>query len=330
MLEMKQIGTVTQTDVGIMYIKGIANDEIIKEVHTRLDRINIDGILETGYIEELIQDKFLTPFPTLFNTERPDVVAADLLEGRIAIFVDGSPFVLTVPVLFIQFFQAAEDYYQRADIAFLLRVLRFVSFFIALLLPSLYIAITTFHQEMLPTQLLISLASQREGIPFPAFVEALVMEVTFEILREAGVRMPRAIGQAVSIVGALVIGQAAVEAGIISAAMVIVVALTAIASFVFPAFSMAISVRILRFAFMMVAATFGLYGITVGLIALVLHLSSIRSFGVPYMSPFAPFVTADQKDANFRFPHWGLFSRPRFISQQNVIRENSPKPEPNN
>lgn len=330
-LESKKIGRVTKTDVAIMYIKGIVNDKVVEEVCTRLDRIDIDAILESGYIEELIQEETYTPFPTIYNTERPDVVAAALLEGRVAILVDGTPFVLLVPVVFGQFFQSAEDYYQRADFGTLIRLLRYVSFLIALLSPSLYIAITTFHQEMLPTPLLISLAAQREGVPFPAFIEALMMELTFEILREAGVRMPRPAGQAISIVGALVVGQAAVEAGIVSAVMVIVVAITAISSFVFPAFNMAISVRILRFILMGLAASFGLFGITVGLLVIILHLCSLRSFGVPYMSPFGPFILSDQKDTIFRLPQWGLFSRPRLISQKNVIRENNPstpKPPP--
>lgn len=328
-LETKPIGRITKTDVSIMYIKGIVNDKVLEEVHKRLNQIDIDGILETGYIEELIEDETYTPFPTVYNTERPDVVAAGLLEGRIAILVDGTPFVLLVPALFGQFLQAAEDYYQRWDIGNLLRILRYIALAISLLGPSLYIAVTTFHQEMLPTPLLVNLAAQREGVPFPAFVEAIMMEVTFEILREAGVRMPRAIGQAVSIVGALVIGQAAVEAGIVSAAMVIVVSITAISSFVIPSFNMAISIRILRFGLMGLAASFGLFGITVGIIGLLLHMASLRSFGIPYMSPFGPFIPSDQKDMIFRVPIWGMFSRPRLISQKNVIREqNSPTSKP--
>ncbi|WP_438448690.1 spore germination protein [Gorillibacterium sp. sgz5001074] len=315
-----QIGRVTKTSVAIMFIEGIANTKVVEEVRKRLDRIDVDGILESGNVEEWIQDENVTPFPTVYNTERPDSVAACLLEGRVAILVDGTPFVLVVPFLFIQSLQSSEDYYQRADISTFLRLLRLVCFFIALLLPSLYIAVTTFHQEMLPTPLLISLAAQREGIPFPAFIEAFIMEVTFEILREAGVRMPRAIGQAVSIVGALVIGQAAVEAGIISASMVIVVSLTAISNFVFPSVNLAISVRLLRFVMMGLAGSFGLYGITLGLLALLLHLTSLRSFGVPYMAPFGPYVAEDQKDAILRVPFWGLISRPRLISQKNVIR----------
>jgi spore germination protein KA len=329
-VETKQIGKKTQTDVAIMYLKGVVNEKIVNEVKSRLNRINTDAILESGYIEELIQDSAYTPFPTVFNSERPDAVAGAILEGRVAIFVDGTPFVLVVPALFTHFFQSSEDYYQRADIATLIRLLRYFSFFLALLTPSVYIAVTTFHQEMLPTPLLISLAAQREGVPFPAVVEAIMMEVTFEILREAGVRMPRAIGSSISIVGALVIGQAAVEAGIVSAMMVIVVALTAISSFVFPAFNMSISIRMLRFLFMILAATFGLFGIILGLIMLVLHLNSLRSFGIPYLVPNSPFILKDQKDNIFRLPHWALFSRPRLINQQDIKREQTPNPKPPN
>ncbi|WNR44143.1 spore germination protein [Paenibacillus roseipurpureus] len=328
-METTPIGRITQTDVAIMYIKGLVNDNILEEVRTRLGRIDIDGILESGYIEELIQDETYTPFPTLFNTERPDVVAAALLEGRVAIIVDGTPFVLLVPAVFTHFFQSAEDYYQRADISTLLRLLRYTALIIALLAPATYIAVTTFHQEMIPTTLLINIAAHREGIPFPAFVEALMMEATFEILREAGVRMPRTIGQAVSIVGALVIGQAAVEAGLVGPSMVIVVAITAIASFIIPSFNMGISIRIVRFAFMFLAACLGLYGILIGVIALVLHLCGLRSFGVPYLAPFAPYMKEEQKDSLLRLPHWALIKRPAFISSNNRTKQsNHPPHEP--
>lgn len=327
-LESMRIGKVTQTDISIMYINGIATDKIVNEVRDRLSRIDIDGILESGYIEELIQDSAYSPFPTVYNTERPDVIAAELLEGKVAILVDGTPHVLIVPALFISFMHSAEDYYQRADISSLIRILRFVGIFIALLGPSLYIAITTFHQEMLPTQLLIGLAAQREGIPFPAFIEALIMEITFEILREAGVRMPRTMGQAISIVGTLVIGQAAVDAGIVSAAMVIVVSITAISSFVVPAMNMSISIRMIRFLLMGLAASFGLYGIILGVFALVLHLCSLRTFGIPYMSPFGPFIAQDTKDTIFRLPHWAMRKRLRLINQNNVIRSNNKAPGP--
>ncbi|MCA1029454.1 spore germination protein [Bacillus timonensis] len=328
--ETLQIGTVTKTDVAIMYVNGIVNEKIVREVRARLQRIEIDGIFESGQIEELIEDSTYSPFPTIYNSERPDSIAGGLLEGRVAILVDGTPFALLVPALFIEFFQSSEDYYMRSDASTVLRFLRYFAFFLALIVPSSYVAVTTFHQEMLPTQLLISLASQREGVPFPAIVEVLLMEITFEILREAGVRMPRAVGSAISIVGALVLGQAAVEAGIVSSAMVIVVSLTAISSFVFPAFNMAISIRILRFGFVLLAANFGLMGIILGLIMMVIHLCSLRSFGIPYLSPMAPFYLADQEDAIFRFPQWGLFSRPSLINKENMIREKTTKPKPPN
>jgi spore germination protein KA len=329
-MESKEIGRITKTKVVVAYIKGIVNEEIVKEVHERLDRIDIDAILETGYIEELIQDETITPFPTIFSTERPDAVAGKLVEGRVAIFVDGSPFVMVVPSLMVEFFQATEDYYQRADIATLLRFLRFFCFFIALLAPSLYIAVLTYHQEMLPTTLLIGIAAQREGVPFPALMEALMMEIAFEILREAGVRMPRAVGQAMSIVGALVLGQAAVQAGLVSPAMVIVVALTAIANFCFPAINLATTVRMLRFGMMTLSALFGLVGIMIGLILICIHLSTLRSFGVPYTSPAAPFILQDQKDVFFRVPWWGMLTRPRLMNQKNIKREEySPTTKPN-
>ncbi|PID23338.1 spore germination protein [Sporosarcina sp. P7] len=323
-MESKVIGTRTKTNVSLMYIHGVANDKIVNEVRLRLDRIDIDGILESGNIEGFIEDSTYSPFPTVFNTERPDIVAAALLEGRIAILVDGTPFVLIVPALFVQFFQSPEDYYVHTGIGSLIRLLRYFSFVIALLAPALFIAITTFHQVMLPPALLISLTAQREGVPFPAFVEAIIMEVTFEILREAGIRMPRSIGTAMSIVGAFVIGTAAVEAGIISAAMVIVVSITAISSFVSPTYNMAISVRILRFVFMGLAASFGLYGLAIGLVAMILHLCSLRSFGIPYMAPFAPFNVSDQKDTLIVVPIWKMFTRPRLINQTNVVRQQDP------
>ncbi|MED1796512.1 spore germination protein [Brevibacillus nitrificans] len=309
-LETISLGRLTQTDVTIMYINGIAKPSVIEEVRSRIRAIDIDSVLDSSFIEELIEDGKFSLFPTVYNSELPDSVAAQLLEGKVGILVDGTPNVLLVPTQFISFFQSPEDYYQRPVYASMLRLLRFGSFFISLLLPSLYIAITTFHREMLPTSLLISVAAQREGVPFPAFVEALVMEITFEILREAGLRMPRAIGQAVSVVGTLVIGQAAVEAGIVSAAMVIVVSVTAISTFTLPAYSMSIPVRILRFVFMAVSASFGLFGIFMGLFVLLLHLCSLQSFGEPYMSPLSPYRSTFMEDSLIRLPKWMSFKRP--------------------
>ncbi|WP_067840711.1 spore germination protein [Amphibacillus sediminis] len=323
-----KIGNKTQTDVTVAYLNGVANDDIVQELDKRLKDIDIDSILEGAYIEELVQDGVYTPFPTVYNTERPDTIAAGILEGKIAIFVDGTPFVLLIPALFIDFLQSSEDYYQRADIATFIRVLRTISFFLALLTPSLYIALTIFHQEMVPTTLLISLAAQREGIPFPAFIEAVLMEFTFELLREAGIRLPSTVGSAISIVGALVLGQAAVDAGIVSAMMVIIVSFTAISSFVFPSYNLAITVRMLRFGYMLLAATLGLYGIFTGLIIMVLHMVSLRSFGVPYLTPLGPFSLSGQKDVFVRAPFWLQRTRQPLQSQKNIVRNQTDSPQP--
>jgi len=324
-MEARTIGAMTRTNVAILYLSGVAREGVVAEVLGRLDKIDIDGILESGYIEEFIQDKTFTPFPTVYNSERPDSIVAGLLEGRVAIVVNGTPFVLLVPGLFAHFFQSPEDYAQRFDISTLTRFMRYVSFLIALLAPSMYIAVTTFHQEMLPTSLLINLASQREGVPFPAFIEAMLMEITYEILREAGIRMPRTVGQAVSIVGTLVIGQSAVQAGIVSAVMVIIVSITAISSYVLPSGSLSISVRMLRFLFMALAASFGLWGIFLGIIGLAFHLCKLTSFGVPYMASLAPFVAEDQKDTLFRFPWPRMRTRPIDANPKNIVRQRSPK-----
>ncbi|CAM3395750.1 MULTISPECIES: spore germination protein [Paenibacillus] len=299
-LETMKIGSVTHTHVAIMYVKGKADPGIVREIKDRLNRIEIEGILESAYIEEFIQDKTITPFPTIYNTERPDDATSKLLEGRIVVLVDGTPFVLVLPTVFAHFFQSPEDYAQRFDIAIVMRLVRYISFIILILGPSVYIALTTFHYEMVPTQLLISLVAQREGVPFPAFIEAMLMEVVFEILREAGVRMPRAIGKTVSVVGALILGQAVVEAGLITPAMVIVVALTGIASFTLPAYNLSIAGRLIRFGFMVLSGMFGFYGLTLGVIVLIAHMNSLRSFGVPFMSPISPFRLRNQKDAIIR------------------------------
>ncbi|MEH7482050.1 spore germination protein [Neobacillus drentensis] len=328
-VDSMKIGAVSQSDIAIMYIKGIANEKIVGEVKERLNRIDIDSILGSGYLEQLIEDQTWTTFPTTYHSERPDVVTSHLLEGRIAIVVDGTPFVVTVPAIFIQFFQAPDDYYSRFDISTGIRLLRILAFLIAVIGPSVYIAATTFHQEMIPTTMAIAIASQRENVPFPAFVEALIMEVTFEILREAGLRLPRAVGQAVSIVGALVIGQAAVQAGFVSPVMVIVVSITAIANFSTPVFAMAIAARLVRFVLMGLAAILGFYGIMLGIMFMSIHLCSLRSFGIPYMMPLAPFNIHNQQDAFVRFPIWSMKNRPMFISKGNMRRTgDNQKPGP--
>lgn len=305
-----KIGNVTQTDIGIMYIQGIADESIVKEVKERVKGIDIDGVLESNYIEELIRDDGTTIFPLLLNTERPDAVVGNLLEGRIAIIIQGTPFVLIVPAVFSQFFQSPEDYYQNQYISSFLRLLRLGAFFLATYASSIYLALITHHQGLIPTTLIVSLMAQRETVPFPAIVEILVMEMAFEVLREAGVRMPRAIGPAVSIVGALILGQAAVEAGFVGAAVVIIVAISAISSFTLPNTSLVNVTRGIRFMLLFISAFIGLYGILLFTLCIWLHMSSLRSFGVPYFAPFAPFRFKEQKDGFFRFPLPSLLKKP--------------------
>lgn len=313
-IENFTIGSITKTRVSLMYINKIARDEIVQEVRDRLSQIEIDGILESGYIEELIKDDRYTIFPTFLNSEKPDSIVAGLLEGKVAILVDGTPFVLTAPALMVDFLQSSEDFYHNYIVSSILRFFRFIAFFLTLLVPALYIATTTFHQEIIPTPFLISIAAQREGIPFPALIEGLIMEFTFEIIREAGIRMPRAIGPAISIVGALVLGEAAVKAGIISSVMVIVVSITAISSFAIPYYEMSNAARVIRFIFMFLAGALGLYGLFMGLIVLVLHLCKIKSITVPYLTPIAPKIKGGYKDVVLRFPLWGMKYRPKGIS----------------
>ncbi|PFN96079.1 hypothetical protein COJ85_24725 [Bacillus sp. AFS076308] len=325
----KDVGEETKTGIAIMYIDGLVSPNLLEEVQARLDRIKIDGVLESGYIEELIEDNPWSVFPQIQNSERPDTIAANLLEGRVAIIIDGTPLALVMPATFWQFLQASEDYYHRYHISIFLRLLRIIFVFIALTLPSIYVAVTTYHQEMIPTNLLFSIASSREAIPFPAFVEAMIMEISFEALREAGVRLPKIVGQAVSILGALVIGQAAVEAGIVSAPMVIVVSLTGIASFTIPRFNMAISVRLLRFPFIVLAGMFGLFGIVLGILIILTHLSKLRSFGIPYLSPVSPLSMKGLKDVFIRVPWWSMNQRPNQTVKVDMTREGKGlKPSP--
>lgn len=300
-LDSMKIGSVTHTDIGIMYIQGNADERIVEEIKERLKGIKVDGILESNYIEEFIRDDRTTIFPLLLNTERPDAVVGNLLEGRIAIIVQGTPFVLIAPAIFSQFFQSPEDYYQNDYISSFLRILRFGSFFLSMYASAIYLALITHHQGLIPNTLMVSLMAQRERVPFPAIVEMIVMELAFEMLREAGIRMPRAIGPAVSIVGALILGQAAVEAGFVSAAVVIIVAISAISNFTLPSTSIVNAARGFRFILILISAFIGLYGILLMTLCIWLHISSLRSFGIPYFSPFAPFDFKEQKDTLARF-----------------------------
>lgn len=324
--DMLQIGSVTKTDVCVAYIDGLVNPATVKEVKQRLERIDTDSILESGYLEDFIRDNYRTPFALLDRTERPDKVAGCLVEGRVAILVDTTPFVLIVPAVFSEFLQSPEDYYEAHDY---IRPFRWVALVLTLTLPSFYVALTTFHQEMIPASLALSMAVGRAGVPFPAVVEALLMEVTFDLLREAGTRMPRSVGQAVGVVGALVLGQAAVAAGIVSPFMVIIVALTAIASFLIPNYSSSIAIRFLRYPILLLAGSFGLVGIFLGLMFLLLHLASLRSFGVPYLYPIAPSVPGEWKDVFYRAPWWAMDRRPLLFRSPNRKRQApGQRPEP--
>ncbi len=318
-LETLQLGQKTKTNVCIAYLMGVANPRLVEEVKSRLKRIKTDAILESGYIEEFIEDAPFSPFPTMANSEKPDVVAAKILEGRVAILVDGTPMVLTVPMVFIESFQSAEDYYSRPYYASLVRTLRFLAFLITITAPAAYVALTTFHQEFIPTPLLITMAAAREGTPFPAVAEALIMGTIFEILREAGVRLPRPIGSAISIVGALVIGESAVSAGLIGAPMVIVISLTAIASFVIP--SQSDVAALARLILTILAGFLGAFGIIIGLLGGLIHLCALRSFGTPYFSPLSPLSLLDLKDVFFRVPLWAMLTRPRGIGWHDFKRQ---------
>ncbi|AET65786.1 spore germination protein, GerA family [Desulfosporosinus orientis DSM 765] len=309
-----KLGNISNTDVVVTYIEKIASPDVVSEVLLRLSKIEMDAVLDAGYIEEMIEDNPYSPFPQIAYTERPDVLAGKLLEGKVGIMIDGTPIVLVVPAILTQFLNINEDYYERAMTAILSRFVRYVGAFIAVVAPSVYIAVTTFHQEIIPTDLLMSIAAGRQGVPFPALLEALTMTVVLEILQEAGLRLPKPIGQTIGIVGALIIGDAAVNAGLVSPLMVIIIGITAVASYAIPYYDLSLAVRLLRFPLMIMAGILGFFGVAVGLYALLIHVLSLRSFGVPYTSPMAPLrIRAMLQDTFVRAPWWALKRRPQLI-----------------
>ncbi|MDF2673233.1 MAG: spore germination protein [Clostridiales bacterium] len=316
---LKDIGTLTKTKICICYMENIASPKILDELYKRLDKIEVDGIFDSGYIQEIIKDEPLSPFKTIGDTERPDVVCGKLLEGRIGIICDGTPFVLTLPFLFLENFQISEDYYDNFAFASFNRLLRWIAYFLTTSVPGLYIAFTTFHQEMIPTPLLLSISSARQGVPFPTTFEAFGMIIVFEILREAGVRLPKPIGQTISIVGALVLGDAAVTARIISAPMIIVTSLTGISSFLIP--KLLGPIVVIRFIIIFLSSFLGLYGYIFGMMGLYIHLMSMRSFGVPYMMNVGVIDASSIKDTVVRYPLRLLKKRPRIIGQKNPVRK---------
>lgn len=317
-VEQMAYGTRSRTDIALIYMEDIVKPGLIKQVKTRLSKYEIDAILDSGYIEQLIEDDWKSPFPQIQATQRPDKVASAVLEGRAAIIVDNSPFVLIVPATFNSFFQASEDYYQRWAIMSFTRFLRYIVSFFALALPGLYIALLNFHPAMIPTSLAVSLAAAREGIAFPTVVEMVIIELEFELLREAGVRLPGAIGHTIGIVGGLIVGQAAVSAKLISPMIVIIVAITAIACFAVPDYALTTAFRLLKFGVIILSATLGLYGFLISLLLIITHLVTLRSFNIPYLSPYVSGELneySDWKDTVFRLPLFMQYKRPIFARE---------------
>lgn len=317
-VEQMTVGKKTQTQVCMLFLSGVADEKVVETVRKRISNLKVESILESGYIEQYIEDSPFSPFPTVDYSEKPDVVAAKMLEGRVAIIVDGTPFVLTVPMLFIESFQTAEDYYHRPIYATFIRIFRYLAYFFTVFGPAIYIALTNFHQELIPTTLLLSIIKSKEGTPFPLFIEALIMVLAFEFLREAGIRLPRSVGQAISIVGALIMGEAAVSAGIVGAPIVIVIAFTAVCGFMLPIQNNSSS--LLRIIMMILAAFVGWYGIAMGFLAMITYLASLESFGVPYFDSFSN--KYDVKDTVIRLPLWANLRRPTNLSGKDKTRGN--------
>jgi len=316
-------GSVSKTKIAYMYVDQAVKPATLEQFRSRLNGIDPYEVLETSYIEDWIEDSTYSPFPQYMYTERTDFAAASLLDGKIIVLVSNTPMILVCPALFVEFFATSEDYYTRTIFASLIRLLRVWAFIVALLLPSIYIALSTFHPELIPTVLLLAILDTREGIPFPAFFEALVMEIFFELLREAGIRLPRPVGSAVSIVGALVIGQAAIQAKIASPMMVIVVALTGIASFAIPHYNMGIALRVLRFPLMMVSSLLGGFGLMIGFLLTLVHLTSLNTLGEPYMSSLAPLKLRNMRDVFIRAPLSYFLKSPRNRHLHDPRRSNS-------
>lgn len=319
--KFRVLGERSNTRICLCYIDDLVNKQILAEVQKRLDQIKIDGILASQYINEMIRDSPWSPFKTIGTTERPEVVAAKLLEGRIAIVVDGTPVALTMPHVFNEYFQASEDYSINFYFSSISRALRILCFIITVSVPAVFIALITYDQEMIPTPLLISIAAARQNVPFPSAIELILLLLVFDILRETGIRMPSFIGEALSVVGALVVGTAAVEARFVSAPMVIIAALAGITELGTTRLQGA-SI-LLRLVFILFASVLGLYGFIFGIVGLLIHLYSLRSFGVPYMLNLMNLNPEDIKDTVIRAPWPYMKYRPNFIAPRNRIRNKS-------
>ncbi len=307
-----RVGTRTNTLACVAYMDSLVDKRVLTELLRRISHIKTDGILDTNYIIEQIKDKRMSSFKTCGSTEKPDVAVANLLEGRIAIIVDGTPMVLTAPYLFIENFQSPDDYYLNFWYASVGRILRILCFFVSIALPSVYLGLVTYHSEMLPTEFMTTIAESTKDVPFPTFLECVFMLFVFEVLRETGVRMPDQVGQALSIVGGLVVGQAAVDAKIVSAPMVIVVAFTGIASLCVPRLTGAM--LLIRLVALVCTALLGFYGLFMFMIGVLVHILGIRSFGYEYVHLSMRFQSF--KDTFIRAPHQKMITRPRFAKDR--------------
>ena len=321
--EKATVGKISKTDIAICYLKNIANDKLVNEVKYRINNLSLDYIISSGQLEQLIQDNGNIAFPQIIATERPDKAANHILEGRVAIIVNGSPYVLVVPGVFLDFLSSPEDLNLKHQYANLLKIVRFFATFITLLLPGVYIAIINYHTELLPTELLFTIAAARNTVPFPTILEILIMEISFELLREAGLRVPAPFGSTIGIIGALVLGEAAVSANLVSPILIIIVAITGICSFAIPDFSLSFSFRIFRFLYILLGYLCGLLGIAAGLFVQIGILSSLNSFGAPYLVPYAPVLLSNMTTTYFIKPIWAREKRADFLNTKRPKAENT-------
>jgi spore germination protein KA len=306
-----KIGKKTNTHVAIVYMDGIADPEIIQKLEGRIKSISADMVQSPGHVQEFMEDSPYSPFPQLLNTERPDRIVANIMEGRIALMSEGSPTALVAPTNFFMFYQASDDYNSRWYTGTFIRLIRLTSFIIAVALPAFYIAVVSFHFEVIPKDLLMPVKGSINEIAYPPIMEALIMVAIVELIREAGIRLPTPVGQTIGIVGGLVIGDAVVRAGLVSNLMVIIVALTAIASFVVPSNELSVTLRLLTFPMMFLAGTLGFVGIVFGFLFLTIHLTKLVSFGSPYFAPITPLNLRDLKDTFVRVPLFKMKKRPK-------------------
>lgn len=285
-METLTVGQITKTQVSIGYIKSLANEDLVAEVRYRINNLSVDYLISSGQLEQLIQDSPESLFPQMVATERPDKVSNFLLEGRVVIVINGSPYVLVAPGVFVDFITSPEDLNLKYQFSNMQKLIRLLAIFLSLLLPGMYIAITNYHQELIPTELLFTIAAARESVPFPTFVEILLMEISFELIREAGLRVPTPLGSTIGIVGALILGEAAVSASLVSPVLIIIIAITGICSFSIPDFSLNFTFRIYRFIYIILGYVAGFLGISVVLFIQLVIMCKLKSFGSPYINPY--------------------------------------------